>query len=840
MLATLVFVTFFYAAPDPAHLLECTGHWAPSTRHLVESTRHSAPGTRHLEDIQQGRVIVTVTTLEGTVQMTGMQVELRQSADGIVLARTLSDNAGQVMFPDVPPGRYIVTATRPGFIATDSAAFEVRANEATQVLLDTQLTFQMPAIEVRSDAPAPTDSVQPVSMSDMLSGSVLESAPLEGDDFTSLLPLLPGVVRGPDGRLRIKGGQPTQGALQVSSASLIDPSTGDFDLELPGQSIESVEVLSNPFAAEYGRFSTSITQIRTRRGTNNWEIKPGNLMPRLRKSLTRVRAFEPRFSARGPIVRDRLFVAEDVQFRYVKTPVRSLPGEPEMELKSFDSFTRLDGIVSAEHTLGGGLITFPRKLRRSTMSTFRPPEVTPRWSQSGWSAGIVDRFAIGPDLVLETTLSGRWFEVEVDTEGLAPMVYAPESQSGAFFNNQERNVASLQWVEALSLIRDVWRGQHVFKIGTDVQRSRYNGLSSSRPLEIRRVDGSLAELTTFGDRTEQRVRGTELALFVQDRWRIGSRLTLEVGMRLDRDPVVNRVNLSPRAGVALGVLPDGRGILRGGWGNFVQRSPLNVEAFPSFERRVVSRFNTGGSPFGRPITFRNVIDTELSTPEANVASVEWDQRFGRRVLLKLAWLNRKGQHEYILNPDPLLGETRLSSTGGSLYKEVELTTRYLGGERRDLTFSYVWAKGTADLNNYDQFYGNIRNPIIRANENNLIPTDVRHRLLVRGTIGLPGRWDLAPVAELRSGFPWSTLNEFQDFVGPRNRAGRLPAVRTLDVSITRPWHFKKYRFRAGLRLYNVFGAEANRDIQNNLTSPFYGTSYNPIERSIGFTFGSAR
>ena len=50
----------------------------------------------------------------------------------------------------------------------------------------------------------------------------------------------------------------------MSSASLNDPSTGDFNLELPSGAVESVEVLSNPFAAEYGRFSTSVTQVRSR------------------------------------------------------------------------------------------------------------------------------------------------------------------------------------------------------------------------------------------------------------------------------------------------------------------------------------------------------------------------------------------------------------------------------------------------------------------------------------------------------------------------------------------------------------------------------------------------
>jgi hypothetical protein len=801
---------------------------------------HAEPA-RPLHESQPtaGRVVVTTTTLEGTVHMSGMQVELRE-AGGLVLAKTVSDGSGQVSFPDVPPGRYTVTAARAGFVSRESMVFEVRAGETIKVLLDTPLAFVLPDVEVRGDRPSATDSVQPVSMSDMLSGSVMDSAPLEGDDFKSLLPLLPGVVRDADGRLRIKGGQPTQGALQISSASLIDPSSGDFDLELPGQSVESVEVLANPFAAEYGRFSTSVTQIRTRRGTNDWEFKPGNLMPRFRNGLKSIRALEPRLSIRGPLERDRIFIAQDLQFRIVATPVKSLPDEPTTDLRSFDSFTRLDTIISSRHVLGGALILFPRELQHVTMNTFRPPEATPEFVQNGWSAGLVDRFAISPDVVLETTLSVRAFEVEVGSEGRAPMVYSPDTQRGSFFNDQIRDVTSVQWVEALSLSRNLWRGQHVIKMGTDLQISRFAGSSVSRPVEIRRLDDSLAERIEFGGRSEQEVTGAEFAVFAQDRWRLSSRVTFELGLRLDRDAIVETVNWSPRAGVAVGVLPDGRAILRGGFGKFVQRTPLNVEAFPSFESRTITRFAPTGAPLHAPVTLRNTIDRPLQTPEAYVGNVEWDQRFGRRVLMKVAFLRRHGTGEYIVTPDRSAGLLRLSSTGTSSYRELEATTRYLGGDRRDITVSYVWARGSADLNNYDQFYGNFRNPIIRPNEHNLISSDVRHRLLLRGVVGLPGKWDFSPVLELRSGFPWTGVDEFQDFVGPRSRTGRLPAVRTLDFALQRPWQVKKYRFRAGMRVYNVFGAAAERDIQHNIASPFYGTAFNPVERSIGFVFGASR
>jgi hypothetical protein len=288
------------------------------------------------------------------------------------------------------------------------------------------------------------------------------------------------------------------------------------------------------------------------------------------------------------------------------------------------------------------------------------------------------------------------------------------------------------------------------------------------------------------------------------------------------------------------VAPEGRAILRGGFGKFVQHTPLNVEAFPTFEQRTVSRFSPDGTLLFAPTALANVLDPDLHTPRAYVGNIEWDQRFGRRLLFKLEFLQRHGFHEFIVSPDAATNDLRLSSSGTSRYRELEATTRYLGGDRRDLTVSYVWARGTADLNNYDLFFGNLRNPIVRRNENNLIPTDVRHRLLVRGNIGLPGKWDFTPLLELRSGFPWSAVDEFQDFVGPRNRAGRLPAVHTLDFTLAKPWRFRKYRFRAGVKLYNVFGASAGRDVQNNLSSPEFGRFFDPIERSIGFVLGSAR
>ena len=52
--------------------------------------------------------------------------------------------------------------------------------------------------------------------------------------------------------------------------------------------------------------------------------------------------------------------------------------------------------------------------------------------------------------------------------------------------------------------------------------------------------------------------------------------------------------------------------------------------------------------------------------------------------------------------------------------------------------------------------------------------------------------------------------------------------------------FRKYRFTGGIKVYNAFDTGNERDVQNNITSPDFGTFYNPIQRSIGFVLGTSK
>src|SRR6185503_20605810 len=66
-----------------------------------------------------GRVVVTIV-VEG-LRIPALTVELHDVAGNIAIAKTTSDAIGQLAFPDVPAGRYVVRAVRDGFADSESS-----------------------------------------------------------------------------------------------------------------------------------------------------------------------------------------------------------------------------------------------------------------------------------------------------------------------------------------------------------------------------------------------------------------------------------------------------------------------------------------------------------------------------------------------------------------------------------------------------------------------------------------------------------------------------------------------------------------------------------------------
>jgi hypothetical protein len=152
----------------------------------------------------------------------------------------------------------------------------------------------------------------------------------------------------------------------------------------------------------------------------------------------------------------------------------------------------------------------------------------------------------------------------------------------------------------------------------------------------------------------------------------------------------------------------------------------------------------------------------------------------------------------------------------------------------------VRSQARGNLNDFNTYFGNLKHPVIRPDEYGRQPFDVPHRLLFWGDFGLPKQVVLTPVLDWHSGFPFSLLNEEQDFVGPRNEGGRFPRLLTLDLLVMKglaiPFRGKKYRGRAGFTIFNITNNWNPRDVQNNIASPNFGTFFNSPDRSVRLKF----
>jgi hypothetical protein len=422
-------------------------------------------------------------------------------------------------------------------------------------------------------------------------------------------------------------------------------------------------------------------------------------------------------------------------------------------------------------------------------------------------------------------------------EGQQAMELTTEGNQGSFFNTQERRTPAYQWSETIQLVGHA-AGEHLLTAGVDLSNASYKGTSVSRPVLIRRADGTLSQRFDFGGTTSQRVSGTDAAAFIQDRWKIAHWLVLEPGIRVDRDGVLKHVGVSPRLGFVLAVLPRDVGVFRGGAGTFYERTPLNVGAFNSLEPATLTRYAADGvTQVGPPLTFTHRTGV-LETPRAFVWNLEYDHRLGSSLLVKVNHLQRRESQQAVLEPGTFgtLAETRLDSSGRARYSETEMTLRLGTNDMRQLSFSYVRSHLTANLNAYDLFYGDFRNPIVRPDQFATGPTDVPNRLIARGVLTLRENWTLATLFEIRNGLPYSIINQDQEYIGVRNAGGRFPNLYSWDASVLRTATLFKHRVRFGVRFFHILNTFSPRDVQNNINSPAFGTFYNSIARRVAFTF----
>jgi hypothetical protein len=756
------------------------------------------------------------------------------SVDGSLHLEAESDSEGAFVFSTVPAGSYTITAQAPGLTASQN--IEVRAGFASQL----ELEMKIQAMTESTTVTASTDTVETKESSG--SNTVGESAvvhmPNRDEHFENLLPLVPGVVRGPNGLISMKGARASQNGSLVNNADVTDPATGTTAINIPIDVVSKVEVLSTPYNPEYGKFTGAVSNVETRPGNfNKFRISAQNLIPRLRRldgSIMGLAAVTPRITFSGPIVKDRVAFTESVEYRYDRSPVASLPPlHSNTQSETFNSYTQLDFNISNKQTATASFAIFPQKFHYFGLDTFTPQASTPDLHERGYQAYLQHRYVTDAGDLLTSQLTFRSFDANLLPNSNAPYQLLVETTRGGFFNHQDRDTTRTEWGEIYRSHPHHLFGSHELNAGLDFSRSSYDGRQEFLPVEIVGVAAYPLQRIQFGPTSNFSTDNRETAWFVGDKWTVSNRLTFDLGLRFDRDSVTDSVNTAPRAGFILGLTRDGKTVLKGGAGFFYDRVPLNIPTFSALPARTVIALGPAGQVLSST-NYSNVISTGLRNPRSEVWNLEIDRQVTSDFLVRVAYQQRHTVHDFFLNPTTsgASGELALSDRGNDTYKEFQVTARYRI-HRSSLNASYVHSRAYGDLNDFNQFFGNDPHAVIQPNQRGRLGFDAPNRFLAWGEIAAPWKLTVAPVVDVHTGFPYSTINQYRQFVGPRNQS-QFPRFISTDLQVLREIRLpiKEKHARVGFGVFNIFNRPNYRDVQNDLDSYRSGEFFNGVGRTF--------
>ena len=98
----------------------------------------------------------------------------------------------------------------------------------------------------------------------------------------------------------------------------------------------------------------------------------------------------------GPLIKDRIAFTQSLEYRFVRTPVNSLPPlQRDTTLEGYNSYTQSDLNLSPKQTATVSLVLYPQKLQYMGLNTFTPQPATADFHQRGYqtlrTASIHDR-----------------------------------------------------------------------------------------------------------------------------------------------------------------------------------------------------------------------------------------------------------------------------------------------------------------------------------------------------------------------------------------------------------------------------------------------------------------
>jgi outer membrane receptor protein involved in Fe transport len=559
------------------------------------------------EGLVRGNV---VARLDATA-IAGASVVLTRSDDGRSVTTT-TDAAGRFVVADVRPGDYVLAATAEGFSRRD-----VRLTIAPREVSSPTVSLDVGGVTDRVDVTAepPLASTHSPS-STLLTAERLDEMPLAQRTNLpdAIVTAAPGMIRGHDDFVHIRGHEVALNP-SINGVQFWENAHSVFSSGIGVDYIESVNVMTGGFPAEYGNRFGGILDVVTKSG----------LSMRDRGSVTVGVGTAQRHNVAVELgaARERLAyylnLAGFTSDRFLSPPSprsihntgRGLRSFGRLDLRSSDA-NRINLVITGD----GVNVELPMEERDARL---RPAFQNLQRARSQ-SAILSWKHVRSSDAVIQTAFYQRWSNVHQFPE--------TTDRYGAQ-TDAERTLRTLGIKSDLTHVG----GRHVLKGGFDLAMLRpgedfrylsqpwidFTHLPEINETHVHfrgpNLGAGIARPVVFsGEET-----GGQASAFIQDQLQVMSGFTVDLGVRFDRySLVISESHLSPRVNAAYR-LPVGT-VLFGSYNHFFVPPPIeNVLAGSAGLTRFVSEIGRPLPPV-RAIT-EDQFEAGVTQPIAGVGTV---------------------------------------------------------------------------------------------------------------------------------------------------------------------------------------------------------------------------
>ncbi|MDQ3817946.1 MAG: TonB-dependent receptor, partial [Acidobacteriota bacterium] len=550
---------------------------------------------------QQAATLSGIVTDPNGALVPGAQVTVTQKGTGIEHV-TVTDDAGLYTLANLPPGEYEVKVQAKGF-ATKVSQMPIVLQVGRSVKLDTKLE-----IDPKSEKVIVDFIVNEVPLVDTLSSKVdsvvtkreIENLPLNGRNFLELALLVPGNAPAPNFDptktntvvISSAGQLGRGGNVTVDGADDNDDVVGGAVQNISQDAVQEFQIATNLFSAQLGRAGSSVINIVTKSGTNEFHgsgafyFRDKNLQglpATFDRTLGQTPPFDREqysFTLGGPIKKNKAWFFGSFEYRNQNGAV--LVGTRNLATRSI---TRTFASAPLTDTLSTERVDWQptdRDHLSLRYSLQRESDVTAstlirsigsaseRQSSSNHTHSLLANYTrvLSPREVNSFNFSFNTFINRTQPVTLGPQLTFPSIQDGSSFRvPQETRQRRYQFNDTFSMVR----GNHTINLGGEVQRvnADFNlGVFQQGRIEFiedfpdfdrnndgRVDDNDLLFAVTLRSDTPARPLvlpandNTYFAAFAQDDWRVTPQLVLNLGLRYELDTNVKNIsglsNLNP-------------------------------------------------------------------------------------------------------------------------------------------------------------------------------------------------------------------------------------------------------------------------------------------------------